>query len=120
MPTIALVTDLIFSTKITSTGKAVGNPLLVARTLDKLREHLDAAGAAPVTLLVDLNSANVDPLAAITLAKAHPAAPRVIAFLSHVQVDLAAAARTAGADQVMARSAFSAQLPALLSPPPAS
>jgi hypothetical protein len=38
----------------------------------------------------------------------------VVAFLSHVQAELAAGARQAGADEVMARSAFVNQLPALL------
>ncbi len=70
----------------------------------------------PVLLIVDLNITAVDPMAAIRLAKGHAAGPRVVGFLSHVQVDLAAAARAAGADQVMARSAFTAQLPELLAP----
>ncbi|MGH9451043.1 MAG: hypothetical protein ACRD11_10955, partial [Terriglobia bacterium] len=38
----------------------------------------------------------------------------VIGFLSHVQADLATAAREAGCDVVMARSAFATQLPQLL------
>jgi len=66
------------------------------------------------TLLVDLNITAVDPLAAIAAAKKLPEPPRIIGFLSHVQTDLAAAARAAGADEVLPRSAFSARLPEIL------
>jgi DNA-binding NarL/FixJ family response regulator len=113
-PRIMVVcTDLIFSTKITGTAKALGQPCAVARTPEKLAELL--ANAPPEALLiVDLNAAGLDPLAAIQLAKAHAWPPRVVAFLSHVQADLAAAARQAGADQVLARSAFTERLPEIL------
>jgi hypothetical protein len=42
---------------------------------------------------------------------------RVIGFGSHVDRDLLAAARAAGCDQVLARSAFFSRLPQLLSAP---
>jgi len=109
--TIAVVTDLIFSTKITGTGKALGKPVLVARTLERLREHL-ATGGGQTTVIVDLNVAGIDPMAAIRQAKA--AGAKVVAFLSHVQAELAAGAREAGADEVIARSGFSARLPEIL------
>jgi hypothetical protein len=38
-----------------------------------------------------------------------------VGFLSHVQRDLAVAAREAGCDRVMARSAFTKDLPTILS-----
>ena len=114
--TIALVTDLIFSTKITGTAKALGGQVTVARSLDRLREVLagPTGGAAPAAaqVIVDLNASAVDVMEAIRLAKQHGA--RVVAFLSHVQVNLAAAAREAGADQVLARSAFVERLPQIL------
>jgi CheY-like chemotaxis protein len=110
---IAVVTDLIFSTKITGTAKALQKPYAVARTLDKLTEHLNAAPEKKL-VIIDLNSANLDTIAAIRTAKSHPTHPHVIAFLSHVEVELAQQAREAGADQVLARSAFVNQLPALL------
>ena len=118
MPTIAVVTDLIFGTKITGTGKALGKPVLVARTLEKLQEHLDAvpADAGAPTLIIDLNANGIDPIVAVRLARAHKASPNIIAYLSHVQVDLAQAAREAGAHQAMARSAFVQQLPNILAP----
>jgi CheY-like chemotaxis protein len=114
MPTIAVVTDLIFSTKITGTAKALQKPYAVARTLEKLQEHLNAATEESPLVIIDLNSAGLDTVEAVRQAKAHPKHPRVIAFLSHVEVELAEQARAAGADQVMARSGFVNQLPAIL------
>jgi DNA-binding NarL/FixJ family response regulator len=111
---IILCTDLIFSTKITGTAKALARPFLVARTLDKLDGALTAAAPRPL-LVVDLNITGADPIAAIHAARAHANAPQIVAFLSHVQADLAAAARAAGADKVLARSAFTATLPEILS-----
>ena len=110
---IAVVTDLIFSTKITGTAKALQKPYAVARTLDKLTEHLNST-TVPALVIIDLNSAGVDTIEAIRVAKSHPSNPRVLAFLSHVEVELAQQAREAGADQIMARSGFVNQLPTLL------
>jgi CheY-like chemotaxis protein len=111
--TIAVVTDLIFSTKITGTAKALGKLYVVARTLEKLGEQLDLATEPPL-VIVDLNSAGVDGVEAVRRAKGHRSGARVVAFLSHVEVELAQAAREAGADQVMARSGFVERLPGLL------
>jgi len=105
--------DLIFSTKITGTAKALGQPFAVARTVERLGTLLEGAGEGAL-VIVDLNIGGADPLGAIRLAKARPVPVRVVAFLSHVQVELAAAARDAGADEVMARSGFSSRLPEIL------
>ena len=116
MAVFAYVTDLLFSTKITSTGQALGAPVKVARGADGLTTALDMAPATDgrnTLVIVDLNASG-DPLEAIRRMKARAAPPRVIAYVSHVQADLAAAAREAGADEVMPRSAFSMNLPAIL------
>ena len=114
MPIYAYVTDLLFSTKITSTGQALGVPVGVARSVDALAAKLGEVAEGDSSLvIVDLNASG-DPLEAIRRMKSLPAPPRVIAYVSHVQADLAAAARTAGADEVMPRSAFSMNLPAIL------
>ena len=49
-----------------------------------------------------------------SLADAKAKGIPVIAFLSHVQTDLAAAAREAGCDILLARSAFVRELPQLM------
>jgi len=118
MAIFAYVTDLMFMTKITSTGQALGAPVTVARSVEALSAALDAGaegappGGSPL-VIVDLNAGG-DPLEAIRAMKARPAPPRVIAYVSHVQADLAAAAKQAGADEVMPRSAFSMNLPAII------
>jgi CheY-like chemotaxis protein len=107
----AYVSDLIFGTKIASTGRSLGVDVRMVRSADALRELLEAEPASLV--LIDLNAAG-DPLAAVGLTRLLQPVPRTIAFVSHVQVDLAEQARDAGADEVMARSAFAARLPELL------
>ena len=108
----ALVTDLIFGTKITSTAKSVGAEVKIVRTLEKLQERLDASRDAAV--IIDLNAEGIDVLRAIELCRGAAHRPRTIAFVSHVQAELIDAARQRGADEVMARSAFVARLPSLL------
>jgi DNA-binding NarL/FixJ family response regulator len=117
LPVLIVCSDLIFSTKITGTAKSLGRPFAVARSLEQLRELL--ATYAGALVVIDLAASGLDPLDAIRLAKTPPptAAPlaKVVVFLSHVQTDLASAARQAGADQVLARSAFTMKLPEILS-----
>src|SRR6185436_10689777 len=99
MPTaIAFVTDLIFGTKIASTARSLGIDLQIVRSANDFNARL-ASGAA--LAIIDLNAAGPDPLAAVRIAHEAAARPRVIAYLSHVQTELAAAAREAGADDVM-------------------
>ena len=111
---IILCTDLLFSTKITGTAKALAQTYLVVRTLEKLEQAL-AQVPAEARLIVDLNTTSVDPVAAVAQARAQVPSLRIVAFVSHVQAELAAAARAAGADRVLARSAFVNELPTLLS-----
>ena len=113
--TIALVTDLIFATKIRSTAQAVG------ASVDFVRNAVDlpAAAAGPVArVIIDLNADGLDAPSAIAAARSLPGPPTVICYLSHVQTDLAAAARDAGADEVLPRSLFAARLPEILSATP--
>jgi CheY-like chemotaxis protein len=110
----ALVTDLIFSTKITSTAKSLDVPVKVVRSVDALAERLAAGDTALV--LIDLHADGVDPIEAIAVTRRFADPPHTIAYGSHVQTDLAAAARHAGADEVLPRSAFTARLPEILKP----
>jgi CheY-like chemotaxis protein len=109
---VALVTDLIFSTKITSTARQVGVDVRAVKSEGALAAALDAL--CPSGVLVDMNADGVDALAAIGVCRSHESGPQVIAFLSHVQKELAQQAEAAGAHRVMPRSAFSAELPQLL------
>ena len=110
---IVLVDDLFFQAKLLETAKQVGVTLSLATTGEQL---LTLAAAHPSSLvIVDLN-ARQGPLAAISQIAAQKTTPprRIVAFLSHVQVDLAERARAAGCDEVMPRSQFTQNLAAIL------
>lgn len=108
---VALTSDLIFSSKIAAAGVAAGAQLTVVRSLSALQAHLSES---PRLLLVVLDLADVDPIAAITLARGRPQPPRIVAFGSHVETEKLTLARAVGADEVLARSAFVNKLDALL------
>src|SRR5262245_28567413 len=112
MSAVALITDLFFVTRVKGTADAIGVPLQIARTQDAVTA---AVSAGADLVIVDMNAAGVDPAAVIRLCKSNDPPPRVIAYLSHIQQELADAARTAGADLVLPRSRFSADLVYILS-----
>ncbi len=115
---VGAVEDLLFRSKISETATQLGVEALFPRSPKKL---LAEAQAAPPDLLVlDLNSARFEPLVLLKQLKSDEALKGVpiVGFLSHVQKDLAVAARESGCDRVMARSAFTRDLPEILSGAP--
>ncbi len=111
---LVAVDDLLFSSKIRATAKAAGIELAFARSP---QEILDQARALkPPLAIFDLNSGKTDPIATITALKSDPslASIRTVGFVSHVDSATIHAARQAGTDEVMARSAFAAQLAEIL------
>jgi DNA-binding NarL/FixJ family response regulator len=107
---IALMDDLFFQMKLAETAKHLGVEVKVASNGDALQTLLEPL---PKLVVIDLN-ARSNPIGAIQqLKQSHPDL-RVIAFLSHVQRDLAAQAQAAGATEVMPRSAFTQNLAAIL------
>src|SRR5271169_775032 len=108
---VALMDDLFFQMKVAETAKHLGLELKVATNGDALIGLLEPT---PKLVIVDLNSRN-QPLAAIERVRATQKDLKVIGFLSHVQLDLAAQAQAAGCDEVMPRSAFTQNLAAILS-----
>ncbi len=114
VPTVAvLVDDLFFLAKIQETAKALGAKVL---TLNARSTPAAVAEAHPGAVIIDLNFRSASPIDSIRALKADPAtAPiPILAFVSHVQEQLIADARAAGCDSVLARSAFTRQLPQLL------
>ena len=111
---LAAVDDLLFSSKIRATAKAAGVELTFARSPQEIIEQ--ARTQKPSLVIFDLNSGKTDPVSTIAALKADPALAsiRTLAFASHVHTDLIASARKAGADQVLPRSAFAANLAELL------
>ncbi len=109
--------DLLFATRISSTAEALGIGSRPARNAAALQARLDQVDDGKLNepvkaLLVDLDAP--DALAIIVQAKAHANPPAVLAFGSHVMTDLLHEAREKGADFVMARGAFTGNLPEIL------
>ena len=107
MKIAALVDDLFFSSKIMETARQVGSEVVFCRS---------AEGVPPdaIRICVDLNANSFDPVGEIHKLKRSHSAP-IVAYLSHLQVDLKRKAEEAGAREVIARSAFVNRLPELLS-----
>jgi len=106
----ALIDDLFFQLKVAETAKQLGIEFKVASSPDALFTLLDP----PTRLvIVDLNSRN-QPVATIERLRATQKEMRVVAFLSHVQTDLAAQAHAAGCLEVLPRSVFTQNLAAIL------
>ncbi len=119
---LALVDDLFFQARLQETARQIGVELETASTADAFlaralghggSEPSEAGAHSPTLLIVDLN-ARTGALKA--LEKLHAAGNQtpVIAFLSHVQVELAERARAAGCQQVLPRSKFTQNLSAIL------
>jgi DNA-binding NarL/FixJ family response regulator len=111
---VAAVDDLLFSSKIRTTAKQAGVELTFARTPPEILDR--ARALRPALLIFDLNSAKASPIETIAALKADPelSSIRTLGFVSHVHTGLIDAARGAGIDQVLARSAFAANLADIL------
>jgi CheY-like chemotaxis protein len=103
--------DLFFQMKLAETAKHLGVEVKIAADGDALLALLISG---PKLVIVDLNARN-RPVEAIERLRAAKNGVRVVAFLSHVQTELAAQARAAGCDQVMPRSSFTENLASILS-----
>jgi CheY-like chemotaxis protein len=107
---------MIFASRVKSTADAVGAPLQLVRNADQMLRLCTEVN--PRLIIIDLDVRTLDPVDLIRRLKdgAQPDGPQILAYVSHVREDLITAAREAGADQVMARGAFSKNLPAILAP----
>ena len=90
---VALMDDLFFQMKVAETAKHLGVEFKVATTAEALSALLEASPTK--LLIVDLNARSA-PLATIEHIRATQKDLPVVAFLSHVQTELAAQARAAG------------------------
>jgi CheY-like chemotaxis protein len=111
---VAAVEDLLFRSKIAETANTLGVEALFPRSPKKLVERIHES--PPDLLVLDLNSARFEPMQLLKQLKSDEASRGVpvVGFLSHVNKDLAVAARESGCDRVMARSAFTRDLPEIL------
>ena len=109
---VALMDDIFFQMKVAETAKHLGIEFKVATNTDALLSLLEPR---PQLVIVDLN-ARSQPIDAIVRLRAASKDIRVVAFLSHVQRELAEQARNAGCDEVMPRSSFTQNLAEILNP----
>lgn len=121
-PVLALVTDLMFGTRIADVIRAQGGQPVLATSAEEFRAGLERW---PVLILIDVH--------ALPGEQWHPEVQRaknspqsklipIYGFGSHVDTAALKAARHAGCDHVWARSRFVAELPDLVArhidPPP--
>ena len=111
---VCVIDDLIFSIKMKTAAKSLGVELYfereAGRVVSTVREK------QPSLVIFDLNSGRLQPIAAISALKADPSlsATRTLGYVSHVDTATIEEARTAGIDQVLARSAFAERLGEIL------
>lgn len=110
---LAAVDDLFFTVKITDAARKAGMQVEFVKT-DK--DLLEKAKDKPALIVMDLNFGAIQPLKMIAKLKSSPELKQisVIGFLSHVQGELKQKAHETGCDMVLARSAFSQNLPQIL------
>ena len=107
---LAVLDDLMFSSKIKTAANQLGVDLRFSRSLDgavdTMRKH------PPSLVIFDLNNERLNPLSIVAAMRADPALASIptLGYASHVQTDVIDAARQAGVGEVLARSAFTQQL----------
>jgi CheY-like chemotaxis protein len=111
---LVAVDDLLFSSKIRTVAKQAGVDVTFARTPTDILDR--ARSDRPSLIIFDLNCGKTDPVATIAALKTDPTLADIptLGFASHVHADLINAARNAGAEQVLARSAFAGNLADIL------
>jgi PleD family two-component response regulator len=113
---LAVLDDLMFTSKIKTTAGQLGVDVRFARSADAALAEMGRT--TPSLVILDLNSPRTNALAIVAGMKRDPALAtvRTLGYASHVQADVIAAARAAGVDDVLARSAFTARLAEILAP----
>ena len=103
-----------FTVKIQEAAKRAG---VEAVFVTSQEDALTRARENPALVILDLNYPSARPLELIRKLKNDDATAKIplLGFVSHVAADLIQEARTNGCDKVIARSAFSQNLPAILS-----
>jgi CheY-like chemotaxis protein len=112
---LAVVDDILFKSKIAVAARHTGARIEFARSAAEALEH--ARTLKPVLAIFDLNDTRLDPLGTIAALKSDPdlQAIRTVGYVRHTSAEVIARARAAGADEVLAQSAFVTRLGELLS-----
>jgi CheY-like chemotaxis protein len=111
---LALAADLLFASRIRAAGSQTGARIILARSAADLVRL--ARESAPDLVLFDFETRGADPGMVVATLKADhsTAAIPIVAFGRHDNLAAIEAARSAGADRVLARSSFVRILPDLI------
>lgn len=114
MVILAILDDLMFTSKIKGAAAHLGVPVSFARSSDAALAGMRSS--PPKLVIVDLNNQRTDPFGTVSQMKADPSLSSIpiVGYASHVQTEVIEAARKAGVDDVLARSAFTQRLPEIL------
>ena len=109
MTGLLLSDDLIFTSRVTGTGRDLGFVIRFARAPEALLNL--AREESPACVIVDLSNPGLNINEFVAALKQLSPTPNVIAYGSHIDVATLKAARAAGCDLVMPRSQFVEALP---------
>jgi PleD family two-component response regulator len=112
---VALLDDLLFTSKIKTTASRLGIAVTFARSAEAALAEMKKG--PPSLVILDLNNTRADPLGLVESMKQEGTLASVptLGYVSHVQADLIDRARQAGVGEVLARSAFTERLADILS-----
>jgi CheY-like chemotaxis protein len=112
---VAVIDDLFFQAKVGTALQQLGIAVQVVPNGATLLASLQS-GSAPALVIVDLTLRSADATSLIRELRALPCGDSVpiLAFGSHVAVEVQKQALQAGASQVVAKSAFAKHLPQLV------
>ncbi len=110
---LAVVEDLMFTVKISEAARRVG---LQVEFVKSEKDALEKAKEQPLLVILDLNTGAVQPLKLIGKLKGNSETKGInlLCYVSHLHAELKQQAQEAGCNMVMARSAFSQNLPMIL------
>jgi CheY-like chemotaxis protein len=111
---LAILDDLLFTSKIRSAAQRAGASVAFARSSSAALDQ--ARAQQPALVIIDLNNPRTSPIATIEAMKGDAvlATIPIVGYVSHVDTQTIAAARASGVDEVLARSAFVTALPELV------
>ena len=111
---LAVLDDLMFTSKIKSAATHLGVTLVFARSADAALGEMRKS--APALVIFDLNNPRTNPPAILSAMKADAALAGIptLGFVSHVDTATIDAARDAGIGEVISRSAFTMHLADIL------
>jgi CheY-like chemotaxis protein len=112
MMILLLCDDLIFTSRIGGTAKALGLSFRAAKTMPELQQIL--MQSPPRCVIVDLQAPDLALADLVRAAAALPSRPTLVGYGSHVDTATLKAARDAGLDVVWPRSKFVDELAAAL------